>query len=58
MSKTKQLLVDEKLTIERVLRQVLPEHVVPFVHSEKRAIALFWEPNSPENVIEFFTPTE
>jgi hypothetical protein len=58
MSKSKQQLVDEKLTIERALRHMLPEHVMLFVHPEKCALALFWGPDSPENVIEFFTRSE
>jgi hypothetical protein len=58
MSKSKQQLVDGKLTIERALRHMLPEHVMLFVHAEKCAFALFWGPDAPENGIEFFIPTE
>ena len=44
--------------VEHVLRQALPEQVTLFIHPDKRAIALFWEPQVPENTIVFFTPTE
>lgn len=58
MSKSKQLLVDEKLTLERVFRQLLPANVTPFVTPQQRAIAVFWGPDSQENSIASFTPSE
>jgi hypothetical protein len=46
---------EEKQTLESVLRQLLPEGVVPLVNPDRRAIAVLWEQNS---TIEFLTPTE
>lgn len=49
---------EEKLILEQVLRQLLPEGVTPIVNPHKRAIAFFWEADQSRNVIELFTPTE
>ncbi len=50
---------EEKLILERVLRQLLPQEVIPLVTPDKRAIAfLFWESDSPLGGIALFTPNE
>lgn len=46
------------LRVEHLFRQTLPDQATLFVHPDKRALALFWEPHVPQNTIAFFTPTE
>jgi hypothetical protein len=49
---------DEKMLLEQVLRQLLPEEVTPLVNPDKRAIAVVHESGSSQNIIEFFTSSE
>jgi hypothetical protein len=46
---------DEKLLVEQVFRQLLPEHLTPLVNPQKRAIAFVWGLDSPQNNLEVFT---
>jgi hypothetical protein len=46
---------DEKMLLGQVLRQLLPEEVTPLANPDKRAITVFRESGSSQNIIEFFT---
>ena len=48
----------QQRTLERVLRQLLPEQVILFAHPRNHTLAMWRGPDSPQNVIEVLTANE
>lgn len=49
---------NEQLTIERVLRQLLPPQVILFANPRNHTLAMWGGTDSPQNVIEVLTANE
>ncbi len=48
----------EKRLLEQVLGQLLPEHIIPLVDPQKRAVVFIWKLDLPRSGLELFTPSE